>query len=71
MNDPGEAGKISRDVNSRVRHKVFENDTTIDKGNNRREWDDSVIKERKLERKQLIENEKDERIRVDEEKWSI
>ena len=38
MNDPGEAGKISRDVNSRVRHKVFENDTTIDKGNNRREW---------------------------------
>lgn len=59
MNDPGEAGKISRDVNSRVRHKVFENDTTIDKGNNRREWDDSVIKERKLERKQLIENEKD------------
>lgn len=59
MNDPGEAGKISRDVNSRVRDKVLSNDSSIHKGQNKRSWDNNTIEERKLESKQLIKNEED------------
>lgn len=59
MNDPGEAGKISRDVNTRVRDKVLKNDNSIHKGQDKRNWDNNTIEERKLESKQLVENEKD------------